>query len=266
MEPVREFGEFKVYSLTSLPPSGVCFAVYGEPGSGKTTFACDAQYSEYGAPVCLLDIESGANSVTDIEGAEHIPISSWDKLVSFKDLCKKSKPPWKTIVIDNMSEALSLVMRKVAGLDAIQIQHWNKVTSEILFYVREWRTIAQRQDVNVVFIAWEAAERDAYMDTIKHSLAFNPALRESFPGLIDWVCWLSVPPNTNMRTADFRKTQRSQAKFRVSRDARASKIPLLFHYGPTDRPIVDLLAVVKGGAEWPTAKYERLAKLAEQRQ
>jgi hypothetical protein len=238
-------------------------AIYGAPGSGKTTFAADAQDSPYGSPVVYLDAESGIRSVSHRSDVDVIQIANWAQIAAFMGLFKTQvSPRWRTVVLDNMSEIQAMCIKNAQGdSDMPQIQHYGRATADILQLTRTCRDLARLRSVNFILIAWESPEKDEATGIIKRDIGFSPSLAKTFPGLVDQVGYLvssDQPPY--LRTMHFESSSRTAAKFRRSQSEAASGIPLTFSYKIDDKPLLDLLATLVGDKAWPKDKYPVFGK------
>jgi len=257
-EEQERFAGLRVQRPQELPGWGLCMAIYGAPGSGKTTFASDAQDSPFGSPVVFLDAESGIRSVGHRRDIDVIQISSWGQVQTFMNALKQQADPrWRTIVLDNMSELQAMAIKAAQGDSEMpQIQHYGKATSDILQLTRTCRDIARLRSTNFIMIAWESPEKDEATGVIKRDIGFSPSLAKTFPGLVDQVGYLvsnDQPPF--LRTMHFESSTRTAAKFRRSQSEAAAAIPLTFSYKLEDQPLVDLLATLVGEKPWPKDKY-----------
>jgi phage nucleotide-binding protein len=258
MSEQERFAGLKVQRPQDMPGWGVCMAIYGAPGVGKTTFASDAQDSPFGTPVIFLDAESGIRSVGHRDDIDVIQITSFAQVSAFINALKQtSDARWRTIILDNMSEIQSLAIKAAQGDSEMpQIQHYGKATSDILQLTRTCRDIARLRSINFIMIVWESPEKDESTGIIKRDIGFSPSLAKTFPGLVDQVGYLTAadqPPY--LRTLHFESSSRTAAKFRRSQSESATTIPLTFSYKIDDKPLVDLLATLVGEVAWPKDKY-----------
>lgn len=250
---------------------GVCMAIYGAPGVGKTTMVSEAVYSEYGQPVEFIDCEGGARAITHMDDITVLsvidPANRGEGFKDVKDLIADyivGKRKAGTIIIDNMSELLNLCVRWVVNnvsrgegvrpIDRPDIKDWSTITAEMLALTRRLRDFARNSGTNVFFIAWEAPEKDESQGgLIKRDLAFNPSFARQFPGIVDVVGRLTV--KGELRELSFAPSTTTASKFRRGGGEAANNVPNVIRYKLGDRPIVDILACLKGGKEWNASKY-----------
>lgn len=259
-----------IRKATEMEDWGVCIALYGPPGVGKTTRAADLADSEYGAPLVIVDAEGGTRAISDRSDIDVIDIKSWNDLGRFTSAIRKMSPiPWKTIVFDNLSEYQSLCLRNATQGDLTpQIQHYGQATNEMLGFIRLYRDLARTEHVNIIFIAWEAPEKDEYTGRIKRDVGFTPSLARQFPGIIDIVGYMTArnnPPRYT-RVLDFAPSPITAAKMRRSNNEHAKNIPLQIEFSMEQKPLVDIVNTLRGGLPWPTAKYPRQQNIAQQSQ
>lgn len=253
---------------------GVCAAIYGNPGVGKTTLVTESIYSEYGAPVDFIDVEGGARAISHLDEVTVISIidtglrgEGWQDVKGLVDDYVLGKRKAGTIVLDNASELLSLCIRWVTShvdrganvkpIDRPDIKDWSTVTSLMLQLIRKLRDFARNSGTNVFIIAWEAPEKDESIGGVtKRDLAFNPAFARQLPGIVDIVGRLTV--KGKWRELSFEPSNMTAAKFRRGGGEHAMQVPGVIRYKEGDKPIVDILACLKGGKPWPKAKYAGL--------
>lgn len=254
----KTIGGIEIIPANQLPEWGMSIAIYGPPGVGKTTFCAQAIDSPYGAPVLDLDAEGGARSISHTT-VEVVTVDTWVKIrkvASAIMAIPKDQIPWKSIILDNMSEYQAISIKHIAGAGPTQQQHWNTSTSDLLKLTREFRDWGKDNQVNIFFIAWESPEKDEATGIIKRDVGFTPSLARQFPGIVDIVGYLSVDSG-DTRKLTFAPGKTTASKFRRGLTEAARKMPLTFSYKLEDKPIVDILSTLRGGGEWPTDKYAR---------
>lgn len=259
----RKFAGLPVKSANKQSEWGMCIAVYGAAGVGKTTFAADIADSPLGGPAVILDAEGGARSVAHKDNVDIIDITSWQQVQAFtQEFLRTPNPPWRSVIWDNMSELSSKCLTSVMQQDQPQIQDYGKATTSMLAFTRVWRDAARSKGTNVVFIAWDFPEKDEGTGNVKYGIGFTPSLARQFPGIVDIIGYLSVANNPPLytRVLNFAPSPRTVAKFRRSQTEVAQQIPYEIFYGMNEHPIVDLLATLKGGTPWPSDRYKAPAR------
>lgn len=264
---------------------GVCFAIYGPPGAGKSTLAAQAADTDWGTPVGVIDAEGGFRAYGDKDidvfsvkdsddkhdsGMGFSAVESiLDDLVAGKLVPDRprhdGKLLWGTIIVDNVSEVntfctydtLRTVKRNIGMDDRPDQKDWGTTTSRMLLLIRRFRDFAQATGTNVIFIAWDRAQEDKVTGVTKKDVAFNPALANQFPGLLDVVGYLTIDKK-GIRKLSFEASNTSAAKFRRNQSEAAMSIPAEFIYAFTDphKPMVDLLNCLKGGVTFPRGRYK----------
>lgn len=255
---------------------GVCFAIYGPPGAGKSTLAAQAVDSPHAGKVLVIDAEGGARAYGNREDIDVIPVNDSDErhdngmgfsiVEDILDDLVARRLVYGTVIVDNCSElnayctydVLRTVPRNIDRKDRPDQKDWNTTTSRMLLLVRRFRDFAQASGTNVVFIAWDKSQEDRVTGVAKKDMAFNPALAGQLPGLIDVVGYLTIK-GKNKRALTFEASPSTAAKFRRNDGEVAMTIPGEFEYdfGSPNKPMADLLNTLKGGVPFPVQKYVR---------
>lgn len=135
--------------------------VHGSAGAGKTTFAVTGP-----KPLLLLDVEKAArfirakkvkwNPMTEAppiaDGSWEIcvvPVDDWKKAEKAYEWLKSRQHPFKSVVIDSISELQSKAQEDIKGRQQFQMQDWGKLLNRISFFVRDLRDLAG-DDENIV--------------------------------------------------------------------------------------------------------------------
>lgn len=283
--PIKVLGRKRAYTVSRasdlMAQVGVCFAIYGPPGAGKSTLAAQAVYSKFAGKVGIIDIEGGARAYGDRDDIDVMSVKDSNEqhrngmgysqveeiladLVA-GDLRPADAPQYGTIVVDNASElnafctydTMRTVPRNIDQKDRPDQKDWNTTTSRMLLLTRRFRDYAQASGTNVVFIAWDRTQEDRVTGINKRDLAMNPALANQFPGLLDMVGYLTIK-GKGQRTLSFEASAITAAKFRRAPNEVAMSIPSEFEYnfGSPERPFADLIDCLKGGVKFPAHKYK----------
>lgn len=238
----------------NTPESGAFFTVYGQGGAGKTTLVADVHKL---GKTLHLDAEGGSEAISHLK--DKLDIIEVLRYSHFDAVSRKlwaGGHGYKNVIVDNLCEIISLDLKAItgSGTDAPEIQEWGKMTRDILFATRQYRDMARQQGVNVFFLAWDSDEKDD-RGVLKKDLAFTPALRKEYPGVVTVIAHVRVLDDPTKRMLDFAPGPRTVSKFRRSADSAATKVPFQITYGLDKLPIVDIIRTMRGEQEWPESKY-----------
>lgn len=253
-QTLTNLGGLTVKNTANVEQLGTNWTLYGPGGAGKTTLPAGLHDTEYG-PVIYGAAESGLIVIKHL-GVPYVDFAKWSDctamLAAFKG---PNKPPYKTVVLDNLSEMLQLAIYSEAP-DGMPTQpQWNKITNKVLGLVRDWRDLTKIMDLNVFFLAWDADERDE-IGTVKKDINFTPALRKAYPGIVDTVAHISTPQNKpDLRLISFQPGPKTISKFRRAPTSNAMNVPYNIYYGLKNLPMYDIIATIKGDKPFPLDKY-----------
>ena|SRR5688572_22077457 len=206
-------------------PKSIFLGIYGVGGSGKTTLCAKIVLAaEDGSPALLVDIDRSSGSVVHLQenGLNILKISTWDEAKKILAEFRKGDTGFKAVIWDNISELLSLCVRKYApsgmpqGSDALKV--WGIINAELMEFVRDIRTYCSRDGVNLFMILWEETEKDPLTDVVRNKVLLNPKFAAAFPGMATMVGRLTVPGTEKsdyVRLLDFAPDERLDTKFRV---------------------------------------------------
>lgn len=144
--------------------------VYGKPGVGKTTLAASAGKLARTGPALLLNIDPGGLAVVGMPGVKVVDIKSWSdvyKVISYLKSLVPSPPPFKTLIIDSLTElqylnldAISRARNKGKETDEIYLDEYGISTRQIRRLVRWLRDYP----IHVVYTAQEGTSKDKEQD------------------------------------------------------------------------------------------------------
>lgn len=139
------------------------FLIHGGAGSGKTTFATTGP-----KPLLLLDVEMASRFVkAEIKKIKWNPLTdappvddgTWDICVVTVDEYTKAEKayewlksrnhPFKTVVVDSISELQAKAIENIKGRQQLQTQDWGKLLSRIAFFCRDLRDLTG-DDENII--------------------------------------------------------------------------------------------------------------------
>jgi hypothetical protein len=171
--------------------------MYGEPGTGKTVLAGSADHVEWMSPVLFCDCEGGTLSLKDFyPGVQIVRITSWSDMQTIYDAFVAGDLPYKTIVIDSLTElyrhCMDAVMKAcVAGdperdPDVPGIREWGKAGAMVRTMVRAFRDLP----VNSIFTALVAENKDAKTGKTTYLPSLPGKLAKEVPGYFDFVLYI----------------------------------------------------------------------------
>lgn len=261
-DPFSSFGiEEPPENLTGI---GSSIIILGPAGSGKTALAASASQYVGGQPILFVDCEGGTSILEGMnpELVKRLPVFEWQKLERFRRTCIRNanQLPWKTIIFDNLSAIAGLAYSEVVGDENQASQpKWGDINRKIIQLVKTFRDISRSNPVNIIFVAWDAPDKDADGKIIKDkNIVLTPQLQQNIPGMVDIIGHLSVLDNRPLytRVLNFSPSPRRIGKFRRAIVSPAQQIPDEIYYGINDMPLPAILATLKEGMPWPKNKWQ----------
>lgn len=253
---------------TLLDEGGLCIAISGPKGAGKTFMAgtvADSQYVKARAgnpntPVLFLDVEGGMRSVRHRADVEFKKITSFVEYEQFVDkLIKAPDLPWGCIVTDNATELAELCMVKhMVGKQDPSYSEWRRLTQDMTAQVRKMRDLSRNRGIVTIFNVWDLQETDENGRIQKIKLDMSPRLMGRFAGAVDMIGWLEVldddAPGT--RVLHMAGNSKVVAKMRKDPFGPEADIPWdLYWRGVTNSPLVALFDTLLGGQAWDKTKF-----------
>ena len=127
---------------------------YGRAGTGKTTVACS-----FPGPALHLDIrEKGTDSVTDVKGLDSLPVTEWDELEQVYWYVASGSSPYKTVIIDAVSQLQDLAVEKAMEDDGkeagslVTKRQWGTAAGYLKTWIINYRDLVDL-GIHVVFCA-----------------------------------------------------------------------------------------------------------------
>lgn len=124
---------------------------YGRAGTGKTTIACT-----FPGPVLHLDIrEKGTDSVTDVPNLDSLSLTEWEEFEEVYWYLASGESPYKTVVIDAVSQLQDLATEKAMrdeGKDIMSQRLWGIGAGYLKTWIVNYRDLVE-QGIHVVFLA-----------------------------------------------------------------------------------------------------------------
>lgn len=211
--------------------------IYGDSGSGKTLLSASAAFVPELAPVLFIDVEGGTHTISHFEDTSAIDIVPdpesertlrWTDIQKIYDELYNGRHPYKTVVIDSLTEMQKLAMSHVLGntgkmnFDAEgnlpQFKDWHINTEQMRRMVRAFRDLP----MNTIFTALadeKADPRTANSENprmIKNP-SFTKKLAIEIPAFFDMVFYLysKARGSQNIRYIQTDKDNSVVAKCRI---------------------------------------------------
>lgn len=153
--------------------------IYGGPKVGKSTLAVTSPY-----PRLLIDVENGHKFLPvnikywdPMREAPPVADGTWDTCVvatesydtvlKAHEWLKSGQHQFKSLIIDSISELQDKAMKKIAGSDAMKMQHWGELLRHMGAFLRELRDLTMHPTAPLEAVVLIAMERDG-QDGRKH--------------------------------------------------------------------------------------------------
>lgn len=220
--------------------------VYGQPGVGKTRLAGSASKVPQMSPVLLLDFEGGTLSLaSDYGDVNVVRCQSWtsvDRLYG----ALYDRNPYKTIVIDSLSEtqkfSMSQIMRDVVAKDSerdpdvASLREWGKNGEQIRRLVRAFRDLP----CHTIFTALVTEDRDERTNTWRTSPGLSGKLKGEVAGYVDIVMFMYKKEVGKLNEREVRTLALTQGTERQIAKDRSGMLPVIME-SPTMEDIYKLI-------------------------
>lgn len=240
--------------------AGVKIGLYGPGGIGKTTLAGTICDTELGRPALYLNARGNPEVIRSRgNDIDVIDIERFNQIEAIrKDLVADRNTPYKSVILDNISDMWSMDLRDLYGpTTVVDWQKHSASTAHILAMLRTWIDMADGyQHLNLIMVLWETPEKRQIRgeDVTRSEVALNSSLQAQVPGLITWLGRLYITDDVLFtRCLDFRPIEtQQQSKFQVDPDDAVTKDIPMEIYNPSLATLVD---TVKGGKPWPADRH-----------
>lgn len=134
--------------------------VHGESRIGKSTLSITGP-----APRLFLDVEKSSRfldikrkawnpleeAVPEYDGTWDtcvVRVDSWEKVLKAYEYLKTGNHPFKSVVLDSITELQDKAKEFVNGRKAFQTQHWGDLLAKMSFFCRDLRDLLDEDDPN----------------------------------------------------------------------------------------------------------------------
>lgn len=203
------------------------FMVYGDSGAGKTMLAGTSAYVKELSPVLFIDVEGGTLTLSQFDQTADIDVvraDKWETMQKVYDELYRGRHPYKTVVIDSLTEMQKLAMSSQLGAgsqldpggNTAEFKDWYINTEQMRRLVRAFRDLS----MNTIFTALAQATphpRKPNIELVKPD--FTKKLANEIPAFFDILFYMyvkTVPQGPNVRLLQTDKTDTVVAKCRVA--------------------------------------------------
>lgn len=181
--------------------------VHGPAGSGKTTFGSTAP-----KPILLMDAERAARFINlrkvywdpmreappVYDGTWEMCVvktNIWDKAQKALEYLRSGQHPFKTVMIDSLSEIQIKAQEAINGRQQMQTHHWGKLLQNMGGFIRDCRDLLEADDGNPLQIVIAISTSKDYDGTFKPYL--QGSIASQVPYIFDIVAYLYVNQATS---------------------------------------------------------------------
>lgn len=220
--------------------------VYGDSGAGKTLLAGTSAFVEELTPVLFVDVEGGTLTLShfdDTADIDVVRVENWKQMQKVYDELYLGKHPYKTVVIDSLTEMQKMAMSSVLGagekksIEAVgnlpEFKEWHINTEQMRRLVRAFRDLP----INTIFTCLAMDQQDPRRESVFiKKPALTKKLANEIPAFFDILFYLYVKESKsgNLRLMQTDKSDRVVAKCRIQ------GVPL-FIENPTMESLYDML-------------------------
>jgi hypothetical protein len=219
--------------------------VYGDSGVGKTLLAGTAAFVPELSPVLFVDVEGGTLTLNQFDSTVDIDVIRVDKWVNLQkvyDDLYNGKHPYKTVVIDSLTEMQKLAMNDLLGAGSKidpassmpEYKDWNINTEQMRRLVRAFRDLP----INTFFSCLAMDQQDPRRESVFiKKPALTKKLANEIPAFFDIVFYMYVK---EMREGPNKRLMQTDKSDRVVAKCRVQGVPTILE-DPTMELLYDLL-------------------------
>lgn len=184
---------------------------YGPAGHGKSTLARTGP-----TPTLIMDAETASRFIPKNEKIVWDPMVSgppeydgtwkycivkikrWETANKTMEWLRSNRHPFKTVVVDSVSEILVKAKEEVNGRDQFQIQHWGVLAQNLGAFLRDLRDITadDESSIEMLYIiatSKEYLEGETEKTKIKVARPFlEGSTKDTIPYLYDMVAYIDI--------------------------------------------------------------------------
>lgn len=190
--------------------------VHGGSGAGKTRLVSTAP-----KPMLFLDVESASrfvkgrkikwNPTTEEppkdDGTWDICVVKVDKYAKADkayEWVKSRNHPFKSFVVDSISELQAKAVEEIKGRQQLQTQDWGKLLQKLAFFIRDLRDLTDDDDNTIQVVAITAMSKD-YDGILKPYL--QGQISAQVPYWLDITGYLYVTQTTDTSTGEVKESR-----------------------------------------------------------
>jgi len=208
--------------------SGLNAVVFGYGGSGKTTLIAQAQDTEIGRDVIIIDTDKGMKSLDDRDD-----VVVWrgpdpkNKAMTYQDIVgignwlATQKHTFRTIGLDSVTALYAICLKEAMKAsptpDMPSQPEYGKANTMILDLLRDWKEkFSVQRGWTFIATAHSEEQKDETSGAVLIRMSVTPGVVKGIYQIFDAVGYLLADPSgkTNQRTMLLRTTPRIIAKFR----------------------------------------------------
>ena len=180
------------------------FVIHGDPGTGKSWLADTAP-----GPRLVLDAEGGAKftpspkvewtNVNDAppelgEGVETVVVKIRDlkTLQSVFTWLNRGQHPFRSVIIDSLSEVQKRAVDEIAGVEQMRTQDWGALLRKGESLVRAFRDLTMHPANPVACVVFVCLTAERGDQKVQQRPYLQGQLGTSLPGFVDVVGYLAV--------------------------------------------------------------------------
>lgn len=198
---------------------GASILVYGAPGCGKTNVASTAP-----KPILNLDVENSSRFLMHIRKIEWnpledappvydgtwdmcvVPVNSWAVAQKAYDYLRSGFHPFRSVMVDSISEIQVKAMEAVNGRSKMQTQHWGELLQKMGGLLRDLRDLAGKSNSTLEMVILISTAREIEDSNSPSGSIWKPYLQGSIaqqvPYLFDIVAYMYSVPEADKDTGE----------------------------------------------------------------